>query len=289
MRDTIVFLGPAGATFSYEAYKKLSKIYRAPNIEERGPTISALSNETILPWFLPGTSDLYGVIAMETKAQGKVVEPIESFINLLNKPDCPVLVLGAIKMHLHFALMARPGMKKEKLENLLAHPKALGACAKKIRALGLSTITSNSNGQAALDIAENPMFKKCAALAPLVAAEKYGLQVLEENFEDGEAVTTFFLLGSRGKPNIRKNNRALIVFRAKHKAGSLVSALTPFKVAGLNLIHIHSAYTELGGYDFAIEIDMVKSEIPLFNSVVKEFRKKVLQSLVFGPFGIVEG
>ena len=287
MRDSIIFLGPEGATFSYEAYKKLSEIYKAPNIEERGPTVSVLSNESILSWFSPGDS-MYGVMAMETKAQGKVVEPIESFIGLLNKKECPVQVLGAIKMRLHFALMAKKGMKKEKIETVIAHPKALGACAGKIRAANFRTMARTSNGQAAEDIAENSQFKKCAALAPRVAAEKYGLHILEENFEDGEAITTFFLLGSRGIPKVRKENRALIVFRAKHKAGALVNVLTPFKRAQLNLIHIHSAYTELGGYDFAIELDITKSEIPAFNVAVKEFCKKVSKSLVFGPFGIVE-
>ena len=282
----ITFLGPASATFSYEAYKKLSEKYGTPEIGSSS-TSEVMRNESVLPsvCFYGG----YGVIAMETKAQGKVVEPIESFIDLLNKPDCPLHVLGAIKMRLHFALMARPGMKKEKIEKVLAHPKAFGACAGKIATNRFATMASDSNGRAAEDVAENPMFKKCAALAPRVAAEKYGLQVLEENFEDGEAITTFFLLGSHPIRQRRKQNRALIVFRAKHKAGALVSALTPFKKAGLNLIHIHSAYTELGGYNFAIEMDIAKSEISTFNAATKEFRKRVLKSLVFGPFGIVEG
>jgi prephenate dehydratase len=288
MKNQIVFLGPEGATFSYEAYEVLSNIFRTPKLDDEDSVLLPVTkNEEILSKLLE-IGGGYGVIAMETKAQGRVVEPVESFINLLDcTGECPIRVIGAIKMKLHFVLMARNGVKKENLKKVVAHSKALGACSKNVFSLGMESITSSSNGQAALDVATKDDLKDCAAIGPISAAKKYNLSVLSEEFEDEEAVTTFFLLGSGNSESaICKNNRALIVYKLKHESGSLVDSLIPFKDENLNLIHIHSAYIR-GGYDFAMELEIGESKIQNFQRAIEKFRKISTNCLVFGPFGIV--
>lgn len=287
MDTNIVFLGPAGATFSYDAYAILSEIFKTRKFDDADSVLVPVkTNEEILPALIK-IGGGYGVIAMETKAGGRVVEPVESFIDLLDLTDCPIAVIGAIKMQLHFVLMAREGVKKESVKKILAHKKAFGACRQNIFSLGLESIESGSNGQAAEDVATKNEYKDCAALAPISAAIKYNLSVLDSQFEDEKAVTTFFLLGPKGsKPVICKNNRALIVFRLKHEAGSLWNAIGFLKE--FNMIQIHSAYHN-GGYDFMVELEIEESEINNFNEAVEKFRQTVLSSLIFGPFGVVEG
>jgi prephenate dehydratase len=288
MKEGIVFLGPLGATFSADAYNVLARKFGAPKLDSSATYQSVKANSDIIPT-LVGLGFNYGVIAMETMAQGKVVEPVESFMDLMDysQDTCPVSVIGAIKMEIHFALMTKPGVLLKNVQKVLCHEKTLGACRKGIEKAGFAVETRSSNGLAALEVYSSKE-TNLAALGPISAAEKYGLSVLNDKFEDGKAVTTFFLLGSEElKPKILECNRAMIIFRTKHCVGSLVDALISFKDENLSLIHIHSAYAGKTEYNFAIEIELRKNQLSNFNRAMKKFRLAVSRCLVFGPFGLV--
>jgi len=288
MKEGIVFLGPLGATFSADAYNVLAKKFGTPELNNSVTYISVKANQDIIST-LVNSGFNYGVIAMETMAGGKVVDPVESFIELINcgKDICPISVIGAIKMEIHFALMTKTGVPINGIQKVLCHEKTLGACRKGIEKAGFVVETRSSNGLAALEVYSSKE-TNLAALGPISAAKKYGLSVLNDKFEDGKAVTTFFLLGSEElKPKILEHNRALIIFRTKHNVGSLVEALLPFREENLSLIHIHSAYAGKTEYNFAIEIELNKNQLSDFDRAIEKFRLAVSKCLVFGPFGLV--
>ena len=293
----ITFLGPVGATFSHDAYNVLAEIYDAPKVV-RGITetncVPASANGEILGMITEYGG--YGAIAMETLAEGRVTEPLESFIELLQKFDnhsgskksCPFHIVGAVKMRLHFCLMVQSGNQAGVVKKIVAHAKSLGACKKNVLRAGAETKTVNSNGEAARLIAEDPEYKNWAALGPKSAAEKYGLEILNPAFEDGEAVTTFFLIAPKEElVRIGKNNRALIVCRLKHQSGSLVKALQVLASENLNLIQIHSVHIANHSYDFAIEIDVPENQIAGMAKAMKKFGGCVEKFLLFGPFEVL--
>lgn len=292
MKTTIVLLGPIGATFSSDAYDKLALMFDTPQLgDDEVEAIPVIRNGDILPTLLKYPEG-YGTIAMETKAEGRVAEPLESFIELLSGcPDeCSFHVIGAIKMKLHFALMTRPGIKLEDLKGIVAHPKSLGACRKNIQALSLLTADSTSNGKAAEDVSKLEIYEKWAALGPESAAKKYGLGIINDQFEDLEAITTFFLLAPKSTPVVLgESNRVLIIYNLRHVPGSLVDSLIPFRDEGLNLIQIHSVYVGEGNYSFAIELDCPKEKIEAFHGALQRFLTHTIRSLVFGPFEVRSG
>ena len=190
--------GQKRTTFSYEAYLVLSKAFRAPKVtDENSPYMSAERNDDILPTLM--RTGGYGVIAMDTKAEGNVLESVKPFFALLGSGSLerPFTIIGAIRMKIHFALMVRKGVKKEDIKTVIAHKKAFGACQQKISSLGWECIESPNNGKAAEDVATKEECKEYAALGTLSAAEIYGLSVLEYPFEEETAITTFFLLGPK--------------------------------------------------------------------------------------------
>jgi chorismate mutase / prephenate dehydratase len=288
--NNITFLGPVGATFSHDAYTLLAKTYGAPSIDggDSNQCLPAATNSEIIPLLLSHGG--YGTIAMETLAEGRVAEPVESFIDLLKKVDpesCPFHIVGALKMKISFCLMAKNGVPRHTIGRVLAHPKALGACKGNIQRIGWLTHAVSSNGEAARLVAEDEQYAESAALGPLSAAQKYGLRVIENAFEDGVAITTFFLLAPRTQQVARgSHNRALIVFKLAHRPGALVHALLPFEKADLNLIQIHSVHTGNHSYDFAIEVEATESEIPRLEQALVEMKKVTSKSLHFGPFAV---
>jgi prephenate dehydratase len=250
----------------------------------------AAKNEEVLPMVIGHGG--YGAIAMETRAQGRVDPPLNSFIELLmhfkGTEDCPVTVLGAVRMQINFSLMARPGKSMSELTKVLAHPKSVGACRDRLKRMGVQVTEANSNGEAAREVAQNPAFENAGALGPSIAATKYDLSVLAESFEDQLAVTTFFLLGPRSHqpPVLGNAGRSLIAFRTEHMPGALVDVLTPFKTAGLNLMQIHSLYTSNGEYDFAIEVEVNENQRDAHDQAILK-AKSMARCIVFGPFPVL--
>ncbi|MFA7193933.1 MAG: prephenate dehydratase domain-containing protein [Candidatus Paceibacterota bacterium] len=285
----ITFLGPVGATFSHDAYNILSEIYDAPKTDETN-CVPANSNSEILG--LIRGHEGYGTIAMETLAEGRVAEPLESFIELVSMykrtEDCPFRIVGAIKMNLHFCLMTRGGVSESSIEKIVAHPKSLGACKGNIAKTTLPTISVSSNGEAARLVSEDEGYSMFAALGPKSASEKYGLKIIDESFEDKEAFTTFFLIAPKSHAvSVGKNNRVLIVYELAHEPGALVQSLLPFAEEGLNLIQIHSVHVGNRIYNFAIEIEVAEEQLDAFERAVGRFESNVTSHLCFGPFEVL--
>ena len=287
--NKITFLGPVGATFSHDAYNVLAKIYGAPSATEQN-CIPASTNGEVLKMICAHGG--YGAIAMETLAEGRVAEPLESFIALLKTYEdmsaCPIRIAGAVKMKLHFCLMVRQDVDENAITAIVAHPKALGACKGNIEKTGRPSKDASSNGEAARLVAEDEAYKTCAALGPRSAAEKYGLKILNDAFEDKEAVTTFFLVTpAEHKVSIREKNRSLIVYKVLHQPGALVRSLLPFEAEGLNLIQIHSVHARNGSYHFAIEIEVGKDQLPAWQRALQSFENCTEKHLAFGPFAVL--
>lgn len=284
------FLAPFGATFSHDAYVMLSELFSAPLVTE-GNYIPAGANGEILK--LMREHGGYGAIAMETLAEGRVAEPLEAFIELLkfyeNITQCPFHVVGAVRMRIHFCLMARHGMTRDSIKRIIAHPKAIGPCKKSIESMGTIMMSAPSNGEAARLVAQSEEHADCAALGPTSAAEKYGLHILDNQFENQEAVTTFFLIAPKAHERaVGKENRMLIVFKVpQHKSGALVKCLLPFDTEGLNLIQIHSVHVGNHTYNFAIEIEVKDNQREAMNRAMKVFGAYVENHIAFGPFEVV--
>ena len=285
--ECITFLGPFGATFSHEAYNWFAEHNYVPpaNLEK---VLLAKNNNEIVSHAIKHRG--YAVIAMETSANARINESLESFIRLLdqyqNNHDYPIHVLSAVKMRINFCLIAKPETKN--ITGIYAHAMAIKACEKNIASMSIKAEPVCSNGVAVQFVAESNEVG-IAALGPRIAAEKYGLRIFNDAFEDSEAVTTFFLLGSTSQPiQTAESNRALIVFKLPHKVGALVDALEPFKICGLSLIQIHSAHAGNGTYNFGIEIDVPMEQLDAFSKAIMLFTQKVSTYIQFGPFAVFE-
>lgn len=279
----ITFLGPIGATFSHDAYTALAEIYGAPVVTGDN-YIEARNNGEVLR--LIAKHGGYGVIAMETYMKGRVNVTVEAFIELLQSDECTFHVVGAIQMKIHFCLMTRKD--NTGITSIVAHTEASGPCSGPASRMGLPIVSVDSNGEAARLVAESEEHKSYAALGPRSAAEKYGLEVLNDAFEDKEAITTFFLIAPKEhKVVIGKKNRALIAYKTPHKPGALVDSLIPFKTEGLNILEIHSVYAGNGVYHFAIEVEVGENEMENWHKAMESFESCVEKHFTFGPFEVL--
>jgi prephenate dehydratase len=290
MAKSIVLLGPMGATFSHRAWHSAARLCAIPWDDDKSPIVAVSRNADILAKLieLPGS---YGLIAAETEVRRRVNESIESFSRVIAKyhnGDCPIQIIGAVRMPLSFALMARRGKAITDIKGVLGHPQAIAACEAHIKKRGWHIMESTSNGRAAEAVANEEQFRDFAALGPSEAADVFGLNKLHAAFEDAPAITTFFVVGpSSHKVASGMFNRVLMVFRLRDGPMAFVNAIMPFGQMGLNLTYVHSIPNDSRTYDFLAEIQCDKAQINDLQLALKVFKRVTLRSIVFGPFPVM--
>src|SRR6201994_550967 len=136
-----------------------------------------------------GEADL-GMIPIENSVAGRVAD----IHHLL--PQSGLFIVGEWFLPVHHQLMGLRGTKVSDIKTVESHVHALGQCRRIIRKLGIKPIVAGDTAGSARMIAERGD-KSCAAIAPRLAAEIYGLDILAEDVEDESHNTTRFVVLAR--------------------------------------------------------------------------------------------
>jgi prephenate dehydratase len=186
-----------------------------------------------------GAAEL-GMIPIENSIAGRVAD-IHHFL-----PGSGLHIVGEYFLPISFQLMAPRGAKIEQIESVYSHVHALGQCRKIIRRLGVKPVTAVDTAGSARMIAEWADPTK-AALAPALAAELYGLDILARDVEDEGHNTTRFVVLSK-TPDWSPQSAAPVVttfvFRVRNVPAALYKALGGFATNGVNMTKLESYMVE---------------------------------------------
>jgi prephenate dehydratase len=186
-----------------------------------------------------GEADL-GMIPVENSVAGRVAD----IHHLL--PRSSLHIIGEYFLPIRFQLMALPGARIEELKSVQSHIMALGQCRNIIRELGLAPVIGADTAGSARQIAERGDMT-AAALAPEMAAEAYGLEILRRDVEDAAHNTTRFLILSPEPVRARNNGQPIIttfIFRVRNVPAALFKALGGFATNGVNMTKLESYQLE---------------------------------------------
>jgi len=196
-----------------------------------------------------GEADL-AMIPIENTLAGRVAD-----IHYL-LPQSSLYIIGEYFLPIHFQLMVLPGVKKEDIKTVHSHIHALGQCRNIIRNNGWRGIVAGDTAGAAKFIAEAGD-RSMAALAPTLAAELYGLDILEHNVHDAADNITRFIILSREEsrpayspqpdtpPHPDKTIVTSLLFRVRNVPAALYKALGGFATSGINITKLESY--QIGG------------------------------------------
>jgi prephenate dehydratase len=170
-------------------------------------------------------------------------------------PESRLHIVGEYFLPIHFQLMVLPGAAKADIKSVHSHIHALGQCRDVIRTNGWKAVIAGDTAGAARLVAEtgdNTM----AALAPLLAAEMYGLEIIERNVEDhANNVTRFVVLSKRADWPARtdpdEKMMTTFVFRVRNIPAALYKAMGGFATNSVNMTKLESY--QLGGKFFATQ------------------------------------
>ncbi|NRG16548.1 prephenate dehydratase [Rhizobiales bacterium] len=225
----IVFQGEVGAN-SHMACRNVYPDYEA---------IPCATFEDCFQALESGEADL-GMIPVENSVAGRVAD----IHHLL--PQSSLNIIGEFFLPIRFQLVAPKGATLDGLKTVQSHVMALGQCRKIIRELGLAPVVGADTAGSARQIAERGDIS-AAALAPEMAAEVYGLDILRRNVEDEAHNTTRFLILSREKLTAANNGQPVIttfIFRVRNVPAALYKALGGFATNGVNMTKLESYQLE---------------------------------------------
>jgi prephenate dehydratase len=181
-----------------------------------------------------------GMIPIENSIAGRVAD----IHHLL--PQAQLHIVGEYFLPIHFQLMALKGATLAGIKSVESHIHALGQCRRFLRQHGFRATVAGDTAGAAKHIAESADLSR-AALAPRLAADIYGLDILAENVEDEDHNTTRFVILAKDESWAKRNGEPMIttfVFRVRNWPAALYKAMGGFATNGVNMTKLESYMVE---------------------------------------------
>lgn len=225
MNRRIVFQGEPGAN-SHIACREVFPDYEAVPCPTFEDAFIAVDN---------GSAEL-AMIPIENTVAGRVAD-----IHHL-MPRSSLQITAEFFLPLSHQLMAVKGASLSTIKTVQSHVMALGQCRKAIRTLNLTAVVGGDTAGSAREIADAKDLTR-AAIAPRLAAEIYGLDILAENIEDEAHNTTRFIILKREADWAPAGNGPVMttfVFRVRNVPAALYKALGGFATNGVNMTKLES-------------------------------------------------
>lgn len=238
---TISFFGPE-ATFTHQAALKCF-----------GPQARFVAAHSIADVFSEvekGRAD-YGVVPIENSTEGVVNHTLDMFIesnlSICAERELPIW---------HYLLGREADYKKGNVRTLYSHYQALAQCRQWVEdhLHAARVVESASTAEAARTASKTP---HSVAIASRLAAELYGLDVLESRIEDATHNFTRFLVVGTAEPQPTGRDKTSVMFSVKDKVGALHDILVPFKRHRLNMTKIESRPTRQRAWEYIFFVDFL--------------------------------
>jgi len=233
---TIAYLGPE-ATFTHQAA-----------IRRFGSSLRYSAQKTIADVFAEVSKNRadYGVVPIENSTEGVVTHTLDMFV------DSDLKIVAQIVLRVQHCLLSKT--RRSGIRRLFAHPQALAQCRGWVQnnLPRVEIIETSSNARSA-EFARKE--KNSAAIAGVLAAEKYGLPVLEHDIQDNAANATRFLVLGRQCSPVTGKDRTSVMFSIVDKVGALYSALSPFRRLRINMTKIESRPSKRKVWEYFFFVD----------------------------------
>ena len=232
----IAYLGPE-ATFTHQAA-----------IRRFGSSLRYGPQKTITDVFAEVSKNRadYGVVPIENSTEGVVTHTLDMFV------DSDLKIVSQIVLRVQHCLLTNA--RKAQIKKLFAHPQALAQCRAWVQnnLPRVEIIETSSNARSA-ELASTE--DDTAAIAGLLAAEKYGLRVVEYDIQDNAAnATRFLVLGRQCSPPTGRDRTSLMISLVD-KVGALHRALAAFRRHRLNMTKIESRPSKRKAWEYFFFID----------------------------------
>lgn len=213
--------------------------------------VECLSFDSVIDSLIHGVADK-GVMAIENSIAGSIIPNY----NLVYHND--IHIIGEHYLSIHHNLMVLKGQNIEEIKEVRTHPMALLQCKDFLKQYpGVKLVEDVDTADTARHIQKHRL-KHVAAIAPKVAAELYGLDIIAPEIQTIKNNATRFIILKRQNKVLPKKeiNKASLRFITDHKRGSLATVLNVMSDCNMNLTKIQSLPVIETPWKYAFFVDM---------------------------------
>lgn len=236
----IAYLGPPG-TWSHQA-----------SIKQFGRSVELmpLSNfSDIFDAVARGKAN-YGVVPIENSTDGSVAAAMDLFTTSSLK------ICAQIHLRIRNSLMAK--VAREQIKIIYSHPQVFGQTRNwQLRNYPDAELVETSSTTKAAQLALGNAAEGAAAFGCPLAAEMFGLDILDEDIQDNCNNTTRFAVIGKQVTKPTGNDRTSLLFHIHHKPGTLVEALECFHKHNIDLVRIESRPSKVINWEYVFYVDAI--------------------------------
>jgi prephenate dehydratase len=174
------------------------------------------------------------IIPIENSQNGRVAD-----IHFL-LPESGLSIVGEYFLPISYAVMA---LGQGPFSAAYSHPQALGQTRRYLRERGIVPMVYADTAGAAAFVKEQGDVRACA-ISPRIAAQLYGLEIVDEGVADADDNTTRFVVLSQEPldPAVLAGEPVMttFVFEVKNQPAALYKALGGFATNGVNMTKLES-------------------------------------------------
>tara|TARA_R110001592_G_scaffold67351_3_gene206524 strand:+ start:2296 stop:3123 length:828 start_codon:yes stop_codon:yes gene_type:complete len=217
--------------------------------------VECLSFDALVDKLLSKEAD-QGVMAIENSIAGSIIPNYA----LVNHND--LHIIGEYYLNIHHNLMVLKGQKIEDITEVSSHPMALLQCKEYFRQYPHVRLVEDVDTAETAKRIQEQKLKHVAAIAPNVAAELYGLDIVANDIQTIKNNATRFII-VKTKNNVLPEaeiTKASLRFITDHKRGSLAAVLNVMSDCRLNLTKIQSLPVIETPWKYAFFVDVTFTE-----------------------------
>ena len=255
MNKIIAIQGAEGSN-----HHKVARGFYGDNIQLK----ECMSFDALVAHLLEGSAT-DGVMAIENTIAGSII-PNYALIDSNN-----LHIVGEEYLNIHHHLMALPGQTIKSIKEVWSHPMALLQCKEFFKKYPhIKLVEDVDTAEVAKRIAKENI-KGIAAIAPKIAAEIFGLQVLEDDIQTIKDNSTRFVIVQTKLPthSIEGINKASLKFELSHKRGSLAAVLNVLSDCKMNLTKIQSLPVIETPWKYSFFVDVTFDDYTEYQKLVK--------------------
>lgn len=260
----VAFLGPEG-TFS-----------QAAALEHFGGSVNLTPAQTIANVFdfVESRKVQYGIVPVENSVGGTVTATIEQLI------ETNANICGELNLAIQQNLLANKD--NQSIDKIYSHEQSFAQCDKWLSRFhpNAQRIVVSSNARAAeLAAAE----VNSAAVAGVLCADLYGLEILAQNIEDSSDNVTRFLIIGLQNPEASGTDRTSLLVTLEDIPGALEKLINHFSKQRINLTMIKSMRCKAGKYSFFLDAD-VHQDDEVMQNIISDLSNNNVTVKVLGSY-----
>ena len=194
-------------------------------------------------------------------------------------------VAGEVYLPIQLHLMALPGVKFEDVKFATSHPIALRQCVDFFDDYPNVQVIEGSDTAACAKKIRDEQLTDTVAIANTLAAELYGLNIIERRIESNKKnLTRFLILKSEKSEEVSNSNKASICFQLGNYVGALSKVLNIFAEQQVNLTKIQSMPVLGKRNEYYFYVDMEWKDMENYDKAIRQALKYTVNFNIMGEY-----